>query len=159
MGFLVIIFLELSLKPTNNCKTACWIKSIKIHILDAQNFQSFKNQISNQSSGRFGRSPTTNSQRTNSRIESQSGSAQSSTEQGSRTGSTVTRSRNIESRESQNHNVEILTREIVLDSIKKSFGVFPDAGNNDQKDQRAQTSHSSVRKTQNKVLVNPGTKM
>ena len=53
----------------------------------------------------------------------------------------------------------MLTREMVLDSVKKSFGVFPDAGNNDQKDQRAQTSHSSVRKTQNKVLVNPGTKM
>ena len=97
--------------------------------------------------------------RTNSRIESQSGSAQSSIEQGSRAGSTVTRSRNIESRESQNHNVEILTREMVLDSIKKSFGVFPDAGNNDQKDQRAQTSHSSIRNTQNKVLVNLGTKM
>ena len=152
-------FLELSLKPTNNCKIACRIKSIKIFILDAQNFQSFKNQISNQSSGRFGSSPTTNTQRTNSRIESKSGSSQPSIEQGSRTGSTVTRSRNIESRESQNHNVEILTREMVLDSIKKSFGVFPDAGNNDQKDQRAQTSHSSVRKTQNTVLANPGTKM
>ena len=154
-----MLFLKLSLKPTNNCKTACYIKSIKIHIVDAQNFQSFKNQISNQSSGRFGKSPTTNSQRTNSRIESESGSAQSSIKQGSRTGSTVTRSRNIESRESQNHNVEILTRELVLDSIKKSFGVFSDAGNNDQKDQRAQTSHSSVRNTQNKVFVNPGTKM
>ena len=50
-------------------------------------------------------------------------------------------------------NVE-LTREMVLESIKKSFGIIPDAGNNDQ---RAQTSHSSVRKTQNSVLVNPGT--
>ena len=57
----------------------------------------------------------------------------------------------IESRE----NVE-LTREMVLESIKKSFGIIPDAGNNDQ---RAQTSHSSVRKTQNTVLVNPGTKI
>ena len=60
----------------------------------------------------------------------------------------------IESRE----NVE-LTREMVLESIKKSFGIIPDAGNNDRKDQRAQTSHSSVRKTQNTVLVNPGTKI
>ena len=55
-------------------------------------------------------------------------------------------------------NVE-LTREMVLESIKKSFGIIPDAGNDDRKDQRAQTSHSSVRQTQNTVLVNPGTKL